>query len=214
MPRLRLVIADDHPLILEGLRRLLEYTHDVVGSACDGRALVEAVTRLRPDAVVLDIAMPLLNGIEAARQIRHLLPETKIVVITQQTGQTYVRAAFRAGACAYVVKQSAASDLLEALGEASRGRYYVSQSLRKDVPEALLHGGENPAALFGGELTPRQREVLQLVAEGKSAKEIADVLKISPKTVEFHKAGIMDELGVRTTAELTRYAIANGIVQA
>jgi len=214
MPKARLLIADDHPLILEGLRRILEPRFEVVGAAGDGRALVAAAERLKPDIVLLDIAMPLLNGIEAARQIHEFLPRTKIVVISQQADRHYVQAAFRAGASAYVIKQSAAADLLAALDEVQEGRFYVSDTVSKGMPEALLCATRNPADLFGAELTPRQREVLQLIAEGKSAKEIADLLKISPKTVEFHKASIMDELGLRTTAELTRYAVAAGIVPA
>ncbi|MBZ5583927.1 MAG: response regulator transcription factor [Acidobacteriia bacterium] len=214
MPRPRVLIADDHPLILEGFRRILEPHYEIVGTAADGRGLVAAAERLRPDVVLLDIGMPLLNGIEAARQIRASLPKTRLVVVTQQAGRQYIQAAFRAGVSAYVVKQSAAADLLSALGDALDGRYYITPALTKEFPEALLDPRRNPAGLFASELTPRQREVLQLLAEGKSAKEIAAVLKISAKTVEFHKASIMDELGLRTTAELTRYAVANGIVDA
>ena len=214
MAKPRLLIADDHPLILEGLRRILEPAYEIVGAEIDGRALVAATERLRPDLVLLDIAMPLLNGIEAASQIKQAFPHVGIVVVTQQTDRHYIQAAFRAGVLGYVIKQSAAADLLAALRRASVGRFYVSESLRKHVPAGLMASDTSPEHLFGGSLTPRQREVLQLVAEGKAAKEIAEILKISTKTVEFHKAGIMDVLGLRTTAELTRYAIANGIVQA
>jgi DNA-binding NarL/FixJ family response regulator len=214
MTKLRVLIADDHPLILEGLRRILEPAYEVVGAVSEGRTLVSEAERLRPDIVLLDIAMPLLNGVEATRQIGSKLPKTRIVVITQQTDRHYVRAALRAGALGYVIKQSAAADLLAALERASNGRYYVSESLAQHVPEALLDSRKSPEELFGGTLTPRQREVLQLVAEGKSAKEIADILRISPKTVEFHKASIMDALGLRTTAELTRYAVSHGIAPA
>ncbi len=214
MPKFRLLIADDHPIILEGMRRLLEEEYDLVGTAGDGRALIVATERFRPDAVLVDIAMPLLNGIEATRQIRKAVPNTRVVIVTQHTDRLYIEAAFRAGACAYVVKQSAAADLLIALREVLDGRLYVSQSVGKDLPLSLLGSRNGAALMFGAELTPRQREVLQLVAEGKSIKEIAELLKISPKTVEFHKASIMDLLGLRTTAELTRYAVAHGIVQA
>jgi DNA-binding NarL/FixJ family response regulator len=213
MKKPRLLVADDHPLILEGLARILEHQYEIVGSAGDGRLLVEEAERVRPDVVVLDIALPLLNGIEAARQINRSLPAAKLIIVTQYFDRHYIQAAFRAGASGYVVKQSAASDLLDAVREALAGHYYVSPALRKDLPAALLNPKTNPGELFGGALTPRQREVLQLIAEGKSAKEIASALKISPKTVEFHKAGIMDQLGLRTTAELTRFAIASGIVQ-
>jgi DNA-binding NarL/FixJ family response regulator len=213
MARPRLLIADDHPLILEGLLRLLTEAYDIVGSAADGRALIEAADRLQPDLIVLDIALPLMNGIEAARRIRSDNPGARLVFVTQYTDRHYVQEAFRAGASGYVVKQSASSELAAAITEALRGRYYISESLKQGLPAALLGGKTNPAELFGGALTPRQREVLQLLAEGRSAKEIAEILRISHKTVEFHKACIMDELGLRTTAELTRYAIANGIVQ-
>jgi DNA-binding NarL/FixJ family response regulator len=211
-PKPRLLLGDDHLLILEGLRRILESAYDVAGAVADGRALVAAARRLKPDIVLLDIAMPLLNGVEAARQIREFLPKAKLVVVSQQTDRQYVLAAFRSGVSAYVLKQSAAADLLQALSEVLHGRYYMSKAISANLPAALLDPRRNPSELFGAGLTPRQREVLQLVAEGKSAKEIADILKISPKTVEFHKATIMDELGMRTIAELTRYAIANGIV--
>ncbi len=212
MSRPHVLVADDHPLILEGFRRILEPRYEIVDTAVDGRALVAAAQRLRPEIVILDIGMPLLNGIEAARQIHGSLPKTKLVVVTQQSDRHYIQAAFRAGVSAYVVKQSASSELLTALDEALAGHYYITPSLAKDLPEFHLDPRRNPADLFGAELTPRQREVLQLLAEGKSAKEIAGVLRISTKTVEFHKACIMDVLGLRTTAELTRYAVANGIV--
>ena len=211
MPRTRLVVADDHPLILEGLRRILEDQFDIVGTAADGRELVEQAERLKPDAVLVDIAMPGLNGIEAARRLREALPRTKVVVVSQQTDRNYIRAAFQAGAVAYVSKQSAAADLLHALCEAIAGRYYISESLAKTLAPGAFDPERDPGYLFGSDLTPRQREVLQLIAEGKSAKEIAEMLKVSPRTVEFHKTSIMDELGLRSIAELTRYALANGI---
>ncbi len=213
MPKPRLLIADDHPLILEGLRRMLEHEYEIVASAGDGRSLVQAAERLRPDVVVLDIAMPLLNGIDALRQIRRTLPHTRALVVTQQTGRQYVQTAFRAGASGYVIKQCAAGDLLTAVREVLKDRLYISEPLKRQFPPGVLEERRDPAEIFECKLTPRQREVLQLVAEGKSVKEIAEVLKISPKTVEFHKSSIMDELGLRTTAELTRYALANGIVQ-
>jgi DNA-binding NarL/FixJ family response regulator len=213
MGRPRLLIADDHPLILEGLRRLLENEYDIIGAASDGRSLVATAERQRPDVVLVDIAMPLLNGIEAIRQMRAALPHTRAIVITQQTGRQYIQEAFRAGAYGYVIKQSAAAELVTAIRQVIRGHLYVSESLRALVPPGFLHSAESRSNVVIGALTQRQREVLQLVAEGMSVKEIAELLRISPKTVEYHKAGIMDELGLRTTAELTRYALANGIVQ-
>lgn len=208
----RLLIGDDHPLVLEGVRRVLEKEFEIAGVAGDGRALVDAAKRLEPDLVLLDIAMPLLNGIEAARQIRQAVPRAKLIFITQHQDRNYIQAAFRTGASGYVLKQSAPTDMLTALREALAGRFFVTGSLLQGLPAELFNPEQNPGDLFGSSLTPRQREVLQLVAEGKSAKEIADILKISPKTVEFHKSVIMDELGMRTTAELTRFAVAHGIV--
>ena len=208
----RILLADDHQVLLEGMRKLLEPEFSIAGTAADGRELVEKAITLRPDVAVLDIGLPLLNGIEAARQIGEKAPGVKIVVLTQQTDQAYVREAFRAGARGYVVKQAAASELQRALRAAVKGEYYVSPSLLSGDIQARLDPKVNPSELFGGVLTPRQREVLQLVAEGKAGKEIAALLKISPKTVEFHKACIMDQLGMKSTAELTRYAIQHGLI--
>jgi DNA-binding NarL/FixJ family response regulator len=211
--RKRLLLADDHILMLEGLSRLLSAEFDIVGSATNGRTLLAEAERLRPDAVVLDVGMPEMNGIEAARRLSKSLPSTKIVFVTQQLDPAYVHAAFAAGARAYVAKQSAASELVEAIRLALRGLYYVTPLAGEEAAEfSNLRSRSNPADMFGAELTPRQREVLQLIAEGKSTKEISSALNISPKTVEFHRNSLMDELGVRTTAELTRFAISRGIV--
>jgi DNA-binding NarL/FixJ family response regulator len=211
MTRPRLLLGDDHHILLEGMRHLLERDYDIVGTATDGRELVELARQLAPNAVVLDIGMPLLNGIEAARMIREAAPDIRIVFLTQQSARSYVQEAFRVGASAYVLKTSAYADLLEALRQTFLGRCYVSPLLRPDEAVGSLNMRLNPADLFGGHLTSRQREVLQLVAEGKSGKEIAIIIGISVKTVEFHKAAIMDQLGLRTTAELTRYALEHGI---
>lgn len=212
-----LLLADDHRIFLEGVCKLLEADYDIVGASANGRELVDDVLRLQPDLVVLDIGMPLMNGIEACRRIRQCSPSTKILFLTQQVDRTYVHEAFRSGSSGYVSKQSAASELLAALREITQDRYYISRSIAEGNPELLFHErfcpGVSPAAYLGRPLTPRQREVLQLVAEGKSAKEIASTLGISVKTVEFHKGSITSELGLRTTAELTRYALAHGIVQ-
>jgi DNA-binding NarL/FixJ family response regulator len=209
----RLLLADDHALILEGLSRLLAGEFDIVGTATDGRMVIAEAERLKPDVIVLDIGMPQLNGIEAARRITKLVPTAKIVFITQQLDPAYVHAAFAAGAKGYVAKQSASKELVEAIHLALRDRYYVTPLMGEKAAElAAMDSSRNPSEVFGAELTPRQREVLQLVAEGKTTKEISAVLNISPKTVEFHRNSLMDELGVRTTAELTRYAISRGIV--
>jgi len=209
----RLLLADDHSLMLEGLTRLLAGEFDIVGTAENGRTVVAEAERLKPDVIVLDIGMPEMNGIEAARRINRSLPACKIVFVTQQLDPAYVHAAFTAGAKAYVAKQSASKELVEAIRRALRDHYYVTPLVGGQAAElSNLDPSRNPSEFFGSALTPRQREVLQLVAEGKTTKEISALLHISPKTVEFHRNSLMNELGVRTTAELTRYAISRGII--
>jgi DNA-binding NarL/FixJ family response regulator len=211
--RKRLLIADDHQLLLEGLSRLLGNEYEIVGTAQDGRDLLAQAIQLEPDLVVLDIAMPEMNGIEAARRLNRLLPSTKIVFVTQRIDPAYMHAAFAAGAMGYVAKQSASTELVTAIQLALQDRYYVTPLAGEEATQfTALHPKTNPMEMFGAELTPRQREVLQLVAEGKSSKEISAALNISVKTVEFHRNSVMDELGVRTIAELTRYAILRGII--
>jgi DNA-binding NarL/FixJ family response regulator len=210
----RILVADDHVMVSEAICAILEKSYEVAGTAKDGRELVEKAYRLKPDVIVLDISMPELNGIEACRQLQTSGCTAKVVFVTQQLGSEYVRAAFDAGAMAYVAKQSASSELLQAVRFALLGRYYVTPLVTSGP------GGEHaptvqrssPAEMFGARLTGRQREVLQLVAEGKTTKEIASALNISAKTVEFHRSCVMDQLGLRTTAELTRYALIHGII--
>lgn len=209
--RARLVLADDHGLIVEGLRSLLSKNFDVVGVATNGRDLLAEVERLNPDAVLLDVSMPLLNGMEAARQIKARYQHVKLVFVTQKADRMYVQAALRIGASGYILKQAATTEIDGALREILSGHYYVTPALRKGIPDALYDPSKNPSELFGNALTPRQREVLQLVAEGKSNKEIATILNVSVKTVDFHKAAIMEELGLHSTAELTRYALEHGV---
>lgn len=211
--RKRLLLGDDHSLMLEGLTRLLAAEFDIAGTAKDGRSVISEAERLQPDVIVLDIGMPELNGIEATRHLARSVPSSKVVIITQQLDAAYVHAAFTAGAKAYVAKQSASTELVEAIHRALRDQFYVTPLVGQRAAEMVaLNPHKNPSELFGSSLTPRQREVLQLVAEGKTTKEISAALHISPKTVEFHRNSLMDELGVRTTAELTRYAISQGIV--
>jgi DNA-binding NarL/FixJ family response regulator len=211
MVRSRILLADDHLLVMEGLRKLLEAEHDLVGTVEDGIALVDMAKELEPDVILLDISIPMLNGIEAARKIKKLLPECKLIFVTMHGDSTYVIEAFRAGASGYLLKRSAASELNQAIRAVLNGQQYLSPLVTKDVLNPLLEPSQDiPARL--GTLTARQREVLQLVAEGRSAKEIANILKISVKTVEFHKSQIMEHVGLRTTAELTKYAISHGIV--
>jgi DNA-binding NarL/FixJ family response regulator len=210
----RVLLADDHTLMLDGLIGILKREYEIAGTAENGRVLLEQARRVKPDLILLDVSMPELNGIETARKLQETAPEAKVVFVTQQLNPEYVRAAFQAGAMAYVAKQSAGSELLEALRLAMAGRYYVTPLVSprdaQGLPTRAAKG--NPGSLFGARLTPRQREVLQLIAEGKSGKEISIALNISVKTVEFHRNAIANALSLRTTAELTRYAIAQGIV--
>jgi DNA-binding NarL/FixJ family response regulator len=207
----RVLIADDHELVSQGIERVLESDFDVVGIVTNGRELLEEALRLRPQVVILDIGMPYLNGIEAATRLHDSLPAVKVLFVTQHTDRYYVHAAFRAGGRGYVVKQSAAREVHEAMNAVLDGHLYISPALAKDLPP-LTTLYQTPAKPGSGDMTPREREVLQLVAEGRTGKEIAQHLGISVKTVEFHKSGIMATLGLRTTAELTRYAVEHGII--
>jgi DNA-binding NarL/FixJ family response regulator len=210
MKRPRVLLADDHTLVADGLRRILEPECEVVGTVEDGRSLLVAAEKLQPDIILLDISMPLLNGVDAARRLREAVPGAKVIFVTMHADATYVAGAFRAGASGYVLKRCASMELLTAVHEVLRGRAYVTPLITKDM------SGELPAWMLGsgvasGELTVRQREVVQLVAEGRSIKEIAVILKISGKTVTFHKSNVMRRLSIRTTAELTKYALQHGI---
>jgi DNA-binding NarL/FixJ family response regulator len=211
MTKPRVLLADDHTLVLEGFRRIVEQRCEVVGSVEDGRSLLEAASRLQPDLILLDISMPLLNGIDAARQLHKQLPDVKLVFVTMHADPAYVSEAFKAGASAYLLKRSAARELDQAVDAVMKGQYYVTSLLTRDLVTSLT---QNSGNLFAQrqELTPRQREVLQLVAEGRTIKETAALLNISPKTVEFHKAQIMSQLNLHTTAELTKYALAHGLI--
>jgi len=211
MAKPRLVLADDHKLLLDGLRKLLEPEFELLATVGDGRAAVAACEQLHPDLLLLDIGLPLLNGIEVARQVRRIAPAPRILFVTMQTDRIYVEEAFRAGGSGYVIKQAAARELVDAIKSVLRGRFYVSPLVATKAGTPPFDAGKNPAELFSVQLTPRQREVLQLIAEGKSMKEIARILEISVRTVEFHKNSIMRESGCHTTAELTRYALDHHI---
>jgi DNA-binding NarL/FixJ family response regulator len=211
MKRTRLLLADDHTMFLEAIQKVLEPEFELVGRVADGRALLDAATRLRPDVILMDLSMPLLNGIDAARQLRRLVPDTRLVFLSMHADPTYVTEAFRAGASAYVLKRSTAAELIQAVRTVLRNQYYVSPLLAKDIVDPLLRPTGRPPVLHS-DLTLRQREVLQLVAEGRSLKEIAAALNVSVKTVEFHKSRIMKQLGLHTTAELTQYAMTHGLV--
>jgi len=189
---------------------MLEPSYEVVGTADNGRALVQAARRLQPQVILLDISMPELNGIEAARQLRELVPHAKLIFVTMHTDATFVREALRAGGSGYVAKRSAPKELVTAIEEVLHGHTYLTPLVTKEFVEGALTS-QASAAPFG-RLTTRQREVLQLVAEGRSNKEIAATLDVSPKTVEFHKSNIVRALGLSTTADLIKYAIRHGLV--
>jgi DNA-binding NarL/FixJ family response regulator len=209
----RLLLADDHTLLLEGIRLMLEPEFDLVGSVEDGQALLSAAKRLKPDIILLDISMPRLNGIDAARRLRKLLPSAKLIFVTMHAGAEYVTEAFRAGAMGYILKRAAASELIVAIRAVLKGNPYVSPLVTRNAMEVLRSSSKQESKL-SDRLTPRQREVLQLVAEGRSRKEIAVVLNISVKTVEFHKGNLMRELNLQTAADFTRYAIEHRIITA
>ena len=211
MSRPTVLLADDHRIVLEGLRSLLEPEFDLVGTVPDGRALLKAAKELDPDVIVLDISMPSLNGIEAARKLRESGVRAGIVFLTMHPDAAYATRALDAGASGYVLKHSAPDELVTAIRQALKGGTYVSPRLAGELAHAY---GSNAPRREDPEsnLTPRQREVLQLLAEGRSAKDIADTLCISPRTVEFHKYRMMEELNIKTTAELVRYAVKHGIV--
>ena len=212
MKKPRVLMADDHSLILAGLRKLVEGECDIVGMVEDGRALVEEARKLRPDLILLDISMPLLNGLEAARQLHALVPETKLIFLTMHASPTYATEAFQAGASGYLLKRSAASELSLAIKSVLQGQHYLTPSLTKDVLESVLKPSTGERGRHTSTaLTARQREVLQLVAEGRGTKEIATILNVSVKTAEFHKSRIMQQLDIHTTADLTKYAIVHGI---
>ncbi len=208
MRRTTIILADDHRLICEALKLLLEPTYEVVAIVEDGRTAVSAAQRLKPDVVVLDIAMPGLNGLDAGRQIIKELPRTKVLVLTMNTESRLLAEALRSGFSGYILKHSAASELLQAVQEALRGGKYVSRGMK--AADALLR---HPSA-DQDRLSPRQREVVQLVAEGHSMKEIAEILHISARTVEDHKYTAMELLKLKTNAELIQYAVRERLVKA
>ena len=213
MKRPRVLLADDHTLLLQGITKLLESEVDLVGAVEDGNALLAAAERLKPDVILLDISMPLLNGMAVARQLKKILPDVQIIFLTMHANPVYVTEAFRVGASGYVLKQSDASELLLAIREVLKGRSYVTPLVTSDVLHSLLKPSDQstPEAV-SSQLSPRQKEVLHLLAEGRSAKEIASLLDISVRTVEFHKSALMEKVGVHTAADLVKYVITHGLV--
>jgi len=209
------LIADDHTLVAEGLEKLLAHDFQLCGRVGDGRALVKAVEQHKPDIALVDIALPLLNGLDACRQIKRAAPEVKLLILTMYGEQYFVTEAFRAGVSGYLLKQSAAEELVFAITEVLKGRLYVSPSVADNLVERPFNPAQPGSAQArgpAGTLSARQREVLQLIAEGQSTKEIASTLNVSIKTVEFHKTRIMKQLAVHSTAELTKQAIAIGLI--
>jgi DNA-binding NarL/FixJ family response regulator len=204
----RVLLADDHALLLGAMEKLLAAECSVVGQVNDGRALIEAAEQLKPDIIVLDISMPLLNGLDAGRQLKQRLPRTKLIFMTMNEDSDLAAEAFRSGASAYLLKKSAASELLIAIREVLRGRTYITPLVAEGLVGLLLSGDHHKP--IG--LTTRQREVLQLLAEGRSMKEAARELGVTARTVAFHKYRMMDQLKLKTTAELIQYAVRNHIV--
>jgi DNA-binding NarL/FixJ family response regulator len=200
-------MADDHLMLLEAFKALLEPDFEVVGTVTDGRALLEEFSRLHPDVVLLDVAMPLLNGLDAGRQLKAQRRSVKLIYLTMNPDPDLAGEALRLGASGYVLKSSAAQELKQAIQEALRGRSYITPLITRDVVGSLIHQRTSR-----NELTARQREVLQLLAEGKSMKEVAAILDLTPRTVAFHKYRMMEQLRLKTSAELVKFAVQQGVV--
>jgi len=209
----RVMIADDHVLVAEACRKLLESEYEIVATVSDGRALVRAATELRPQLIIVDVAMPILNGLDAGQQVKEFLPSVKLVYLTMNHDADLAAEAFRRGASGYLLKTCAASELTTAVREVLRGKSYLSPTIARDTVDFLLRQGTKLIE-EGERLTERQREVLQLLAEGKCMKEVADVLNITPRTVAFHKYRIMEVLNAKSSAELVQYAIRNHLIAA
>ena len=205
--RPRILMADDHVMLLDAFKALLEPEFEVVGTATDGRALLEEFSRLHPDVVLLDVAMPLLNGLDAGRQLKAQRRSVKLIYLTMNPDPDLAGEALRLGASGYVLKSSAAQELKQAIHEALRGRSYITPLITRDVVGSLIEH-RTPRH----ELTSRQREVLQLLAEGKSMKEVGSILELTPRTVAFHKYRMMEQLRLKTSAELVTFAVRQGVV--
>ena len=210
MNRKRILLADDHKMLLAAFRKLLEPDYEIVGVVEDGRALIAAAQELVPDVIILDIAMPVLNGLDAGRRIKKQFPDIKLIFLTVNEAPELIAEAFRAGASGYLLKSSAASELQEAIEQAVRNRTYITPLISREMVKMFLDGPRFKRR--SSDLTHRQREVLQLLAEGQSMKEAARVLNISPRTVAFHKYRIMEQLNIKTSAELIQFALKERIV--
>jgi DNA-binding NarL/FixJ family response regulator len=211
--RSRILIADDHTLVAELCKRLLETEFDVVGVVSDGRALVRAARELKPDVIVVDVAMPILNGLDAGRQVKEMLPSVNVVYLTMNHDVEIAAEAFRRGASGYLLKTCAAAEMVIAVRDVLRGKSYISPALSRDTINFLRR--QNKELVREDErLTERQREVLQLLAEGKVMKEVGDILHMTTRTVAYHKYRMMEVLGAKSNAELVKYAVKNHIVAA
>ena len=208
MRRARVLLADDHEICCAGFKKLLEPDYEVLGCVGDGRTLLKAAQEFKPDVVVVDIGMPLLNGLDAGREVKRLLPHTKLIFLTMNPDSELAAEALRIGASAYLLKTSRASELPKAIEDALKGISYITPRVRRAMREKFIHDPEGAPR----QLTDRQREVLQLLAEGKSMKEIADILQVTHRTVCFHKYRIMEELGITTNAEVVQYAMRHGMI--
>lgn len=209
MKRARILLADDHKLTLEGIRAILEPHHEIVGAVTDGRALLDAALSLDPDLIAMDITMPLLNGVDAATQIKKSLPGVKLLFVTMHANPAYLEAALDAGGTGYVLKSAAREELLDAVNRVLKGQIYITPGLSGEPLDRFNDPSRAAAAL---RLTARERETLQLIAEGRAAKEIAFRLNISIKTVAFHRENIKKKLGLGNTADLTKHAIEQGLI--
>ena len=206
--RLKVLIADDHNIVAEAIRSQLEKKYHVIGVATDGRQLIDVAPRLKPDVIVLDIAMPLLNGLDAAERLKQSLPKVKFVFLTMKDDPNLAAAALNLGNVGYVLKHAASSELLEAVAEVLQGRSYVSPKVRVENWAER----QTRARQVSRDLTPRQQEVLQLLAEGRPMKEVADILKVSEKTVMFHKYHIMQSFNLKNNAELVLFALKHHLI--
>ena len=212
MPRVRVLVADDHTLFCSLLKDLLEPEYEVVGTVSNGRDLLKAAASLRPDVVLVDISMPALNGLDAGRRLKHENPRIKLIYLTMNNNVEYAREALEAGASAFVLKNSQSAEFLRAVRDALKGVSYIAPEIRQAMSETFVR---DPKAVNRPQhLTDRQREVLQMLAEGRSLREIAGALQISYRTVRFHKVRIMEELGISKNAELVKYAMTHGIISA
>ncbi len=210
MSKLRILLADDHTFLLQACQMMLESDFDIPAVFTDGRALVEAAPALKPDAVVLDIGMPLLNGLDAGRELKKLLPGVKLIFLTMYPDPDLAREAIHAGASAYLLKTSAASELTKAIHEVFKGRLYVTPSIARAMEDSFIRNPE--IKHVSKELTPRQREVLQLLAEGRPMKEAAYILDVSTRTIAFHKYRMMEQLKLKSSAELIQFAVSQHLV--